>query len=264
MHKKTIFVLVFTVSLLLGINQLINSISNDYFLRGKISEGKKVDIAFECVSIFMNLGLISDNKIIAVAASYARNYDDNFISNMRRGGKSVRMLLSIARKKENSHAIQASYEALSILIRMPLDAELAQTVNDLAQKLTVAITSKAGTPSTMEKFQVTEVLAMFAARSRAEQALRVITELNPPQGVNDSKWLIKLALMRIGFSSCIQSDSDFPKNFQSDLYAEYSKEWIKNEARFGWDVPFMDVVIRTSKSPTCIESAGKFKSMIYN
>lgn len=263
MKKKALaFIVVVVAALVVISHHLLDSISAEYFQSGTVSRGVKVDVAFEYANIFLAFGLIPDHKAIAVAASYARNINDDFLSNIKRGSRSVRMLLSVSKKKEASHATQAAYEALAILVRMPLDVELAQSVNELAQKLAIAIRAQFDNATPLERFQVTEGLTMFAARSRADEALQLRADLNPPVDVNDGQWLAKLAAVRIGFSVCVQSDRDFPWALQSALNTAFPRPWLKNEALLGWDAPFMDVVTRTSRSPTCVEQARNFKLRI--
>jgi hypothetical protein len=262
MNKKVVFSLVFILSLWFGIHQLLDSISTNYFSLETLSVGRKVDVAFEYTNIFKKLGLVSDKDTIAVAVSYARNSEVNFLANMKRGGRTVALLLSIARDKESSHAIQAAYEALVLLIRMPMDESLAPIANQFSQQLASAITDSENTPTDWEKFQVREVLAMFAVRARPNSPTQLVADLKAPSEMKDAGWLSKLAQVRVGFASCVQSETDYPEVFLSALHAEFPVEWLKHEARLGWDVPFMDAVIISSKSSACIERAQKLKSLI--
>lgn len=261
MNKKIIFSLTFVVSLWFGFYQLLGSISTNYFSLNTISVGKKVDVAFEYTNLFKRIGLVSDGETIAVAASYARNGEENFLANIKRGGRAIALLLSIARDKENSHAIQAAYEAMVLVIRMPMDKDLAPIANQISQQLASAITSSK-TPTDWERFQVEEVLAMFAVRARPDAPTQLMANLKAPSEMKDAGWLSKLAQARVGFASCVQSETDYPEIFRSALHAEFPVEWLKHEARLGWDVPLMDVVILSSKSSACIERAQKFKLLI--
>ncbi|MFM2275779.1 MAG: hypothetical protein RL211_1651 [Pseudomonadota bacterium] len=263
MKKKVVILIASTmVAFVLISHYFLGSVSDKYFQSESIETGVKTDIAFEYASVLQTFRLTPDHKAIAVAASYARSLGADFLPNMKRAGRAIRMLLSVANKKESPHASQATYEALVLLVRMPLDAEMTPLVNELAQRLAIALRSQPDESITIEKFQVKEVLAMFAARSRPDEATQVKTNLSPPSDAKDAPWLVKLAAARIGFSACIQSDHAFPDGLQTALNAAFPRAWLKNEARLGWDTPFMDVIIQTSRSPACTEQARKFKSLI--
>ena len=241
----------------------LDSQKND-FVNSSVSEPMRARAAYHYL-MFRRLLIKNRNAEYSIATAFhvARQpVMEDFPTLMKHGGLALSLLAPIAESVEvedKPWKAQAAYEALLLLVRMPLDSALFQLSDRFAKVLFDTLKVEENAANAAEVFQAKEVLSMYAARKRGE-AKMLEGMLTLP--IENIKWLNDLATVRIGLSACAQRNTVAPPPSWDALARGFGRKWLSVEAKMGWDAALTQTVNLSNVSEDCKKLAQRYESMI--
>lgn len=259
-NKKFLLSVICTIVLLTGLELNLASIRGDYQI-AKVSGQLATRTAYHYLRVRQwVIRYKNAESTVAVAFQIARQPSQSYLGLMKNGGTSLGLLLPIAMTDDQQDKIlqpNAAYEALVLLVRMPLDQELARVGDQLINVLANGLKNSQITSE--EVFTISEVLSMYSARKLGE--FKILVEMRELTGQN-VQWRNDLAIVRIGLAACAQRVTEVPSESRSALSRGFGVEWLHAESIVGWDFALSETVNTGNSSDGCKEFSTQFKSMI--
>jgi hypothetical protein len=262
--KKKLLVFALGFSMLITLAELnLTSITKDYE-RSKVAGVASTNFAYYYLPIrqFFTKKHRNAEHALSVAFFIARLPEKNYVALMKNGGRALWLLKPIALDNTDENKpwqIQAAYEALLLLVRMPLDTELRYLSDQFAKKLNTPLKWAENSSDPIEVFQIKEVLSMYVARKLGEAKLLEGMLLIPDE---NTQWRNDLATVRVVMAACAQNVAIDPDPAKEAFSRGFSPHWLRWEKISGWDVALIQTVIMSNTSEDCKKISQTYQSMI--
>ena len=265
---KVLLLFVVFVAVVLLLESNLNAIARKY-ADTKISSSLSTNAASGYLSVRQWFSKHRHAEyVLATASSKARQPEKNYQTLMRNGGEALLMLRKIALddvKENKPWRVQAGYEGLVLLVRMPWDSDLSNLSDRLAALLFEEVRAASIDESASlngehsdELFDIREVISMYAARKRGQPAL---LDGMTRTKIQDGQWRLDLATFRISLAACTQRAIDFSEPAKEAFGRGFGALWLKRESYAGWDMALVETV-KFGASEDCKKFSRRYASMI--
>ncbi|CAM8670961.1 hypothetical protein MCEMSEM18_02109 [Comamonadaceae bacterium] len=237
----------------------VQVVRTDY-QEGRLSSTGSVRVVAPYLSMRQRL-FADPGLVIATAFQLSRQPGhQDFVSSMRQAGHGFELFKSVFADPgtQSEWRNEASFQALTLLVRMPWDDELAREASGLSMHLREALARDA-TATPDERRMVEELQELVVMRHEGMPAVRKgLTDR--PLDERDG-WQKDLQELRLGLASCLKSPDPELKAAWSALERGFGRNWLHREWILGWDAGLLQTVQAARISADCMRLTTRVASM---